>query len=191
MKYFKSTCAGLLLVLCSVSSGAHATLITNGTLEADLDTGVITDNLTRRLYTGFNVLDSTFENIVAAIGPGGMYDGWAFATSKESDEFLDGGQFLTVQRSDGLSPDDYHISASLEFHGFVYYVIDTFNDGQFQASSSLRLSNDLIDGFGGTDANPNYVLLYKDGIPVAEPATLAIFALGLMGLGLRRFKKKS
>ncbi|WP_241242239.1 PEP-CTERM sorting domain-containing protein [Thalassotalea sp. G2M2-11] len=49
----------------------------------------------------------------------------------------------------------------------------------------------IVENYSRDGANLNYIRMTRSSTDVPEPSTLAIFALGMMGLASRRFKKQS
>ncbi|MDO6447550.1 PEP-CTERM sorting domain-containing protein [Colwellia sp. 1_MG-2023] len=85
---------------------------------------------------------------------------------------------------------------------FVYYGSDSDNDEKFKLASvhsdydvnASRYGNRAViygDHASSSDKYESYGIALIRRVEVPEPSTLAIFALGMMGLVLRQFKKQS
>jgi len=81
-----------------------------------------------------------------------------------------------------------------------YFNLDWINDGNGPSNDfqGFTLSNDFVNlksvRFNGVGGTKNFFSIDNIGynrVDVPEPSTLAIFALGMIGLASRRFKKQS
>jgi len=185
-KLLKATCIGLIFSVCGLLNTANATLIEldDWWLQTDAHGGLRQSTYNEDVYfavakTNFSLTD-TFE----------MINGYHWASTAEADAIFgnnsnwsgnhvyynQGGwsayQWEGVNRvmfmlSDSLSTNKYkHAGNYDEFRLNTYANIDSYS---------------LKAGF----------MLIKDDVNVPEPSTLAIFALGIIGLASRRFKKQS
>jgi len=133
--------------------------------------------ITNASYSGSNHVTafSTLDDDTRLSMSGGTVDGASF-------DF-----FLNIY-TDFVDWDDYSDSLSLKIssdgNAFMY-LPENENFEQTDLRFAIINNNDdsAVADYGFTSR-----ILSND---VPEPSTLAIFALGLMGLGLRRFKKQS
>ncbi|WP_246128955.1 PEP-CTERM sorting domain-containing protein [Colwellia demingiae] len=178
LKMLKAVIAGLIL---SVSSIANAGLINVSYLE-------ITNAKGDWLQVGEVIANDMFNNDVALTG-------FATATAPHQWSAISGPE----KAIDGITLGNYNLGQIFheQFKGSTLTV--TFDS--LQDLSSIQIfgrtdccsSRDIYNvSFYGEDSN--LIATYTDiapgvSIDVPEPSTLAIFALGIMGLAGRRFKK--
>jgi len=188
IKMLKAAVAGLIL---SASGFANAGLINlTGTID-DLDDYIITEfeitaaGTVRGWTDSFNDFEN-FDPIVSL---------WA----------SDGSWILTNDDNSSINPatQSYYDSGFESFlaAGTYYFTVSSFNS--FPLTTENLFSGSPFDGVAESQKTfyetnyPNMGMDYSiwfDGADsaraVPEPSTLAIFALGIMGLASRRFKKQ-
>lgn len=209
-----------LAVLLLLASGmANAGLITIGglTLENAGDS-YVTDHANNVDYLRWDLVkDFNYSDLTTAIQTGNAYAGWSIATNEEANNFvnalLDGtsncdtvvdfasctttysfADFTTLMGS------SYDGNASITYAWFLSDNAIGQQVGYVEAQSGrLNKQNewasiarsDTWSRSGRSSGSPIGFMLYRDSVEVPEPSTLAIFALGLMLLTSRRFKKQS
>lgn len=181
-KYFLLICA-----LFSIS--VQATLIDLGDYT--------TDTVANRDWLDLSFTDNmSYESVLAETALGGTLEGWTIATHLDVYEFFDnaGGDgdysdtnnasvFFTLYPLWGQMP--YFNNTSW------FYVEDlalnSSTSGKIVwANSSVEYSQGFTD-FNEYNKNIGAALYRTSTVP--EPSALAIFALGILGLASRRFKK--
>lgn len=88
MNKSKKIALGVLLSLSSIAASAE--IITFGDLSTDATYDVIADTVIGREYLRFNTDIMTYEETISEIESGGIYEGWSFANSAISDDFIGG-----------------------------------------------------------------------------------------------------
>ena len=201
----------LALLGLSVSS-VNASIVTYGNLTSDGATDFITDTVTGRQYKRFDTFNLSYTATVAAVGSGGVYEGWSIANSIISDQFIEGlfggatpcsgaipvhtqcGQLAGWSDGDlGLSRngnyDNWAYISSLDTPGRIEMHIGV---GQIDWQGTVRDIDDWLtigDLDAWTDPSPINLLLYKDISPVPVPAAVWLFGtalIGLIGFGKRK-----
>jgi len=210
-KFLNTALTGLILSATCLVNVANSGIITHGYLTTDDASNYITDTNTGRLYTRFDAFDWTVAQTLTAIESDGEFEGWNVMTSTQADEFIAAalGRATTSCHTSnfgticggisGWSDGDFGASFdhNEDYFGFIDlkagergYAVGEI--GYFSGNSIRRHDNwgyeATMDGYNSSHAIN--LTLYKDiKMDVPEPSTLAIFALGLMGLASRRFKK--
>ena len=80
---------------------AHAVVITHGNLTTDDTTNFITDTTSGRQYTRLDAFNLNVAGTLAAIAPGGAFEGWSVATSSVADDFIAAALGLSSTACDG------------------------------------------------------------------------------------------
>lgn len=197
MKFF----AILIIIGMSLISGfSQASLINNTNTFTDTDTGYEWLKLS-------NTLNYSYEDIITnQLSLGGDFEGWTLA--KRSDLFE---LFTSVGWSTRDSGGNQTIfapsivNALQPLFGKTHVALDNTwmhyeDESSWGNTSGMRLSGNYVI-FNRNDfsvASDSYdfvgVALYRVATTehelVSEPSTLVIFALGLIGLVSRRFKKQ-
>jgi hypothetical protein len=195
LKILKFATALLITVWVSV---AHATVIPYGTADINLDSGLITDRITGRIYTGLDVTDLTYADALATIGVNGMYEGWTL--DYQAGVGWSSGPGINVRIYDGITPEDVQYVSDNGIWGFVFKeydpeFLDPNNNNKFNIDDwqfgNVFSDIDVKPIFGPGSLERVYILVSRDAIDVAEPSIHTIFALALMGLAYRRLKKQS
>jgi hypothetical protein len=200
-KFLKSILASFIVLINSVANAGLINLIDNGDFEAD--------------YTGQNVPSwvqltggNSGSNIRTFIGDTGSNQ-VAYMQGHNSGYSLS----QTVNVSAGVEYDfsfdwgeggdafrDVYLRADIYENGSVVASSDWLTAGLntnvlFNQQFSFTPTSGLIDvRFQETSARRVFVFIDNVSLTtesVPEPSTLAIFALGMMGLASRRFKKQS
>ena len=210
---FKFVKTALISTALIVSSFAHSTIITHGDLTSDDTTDIIYNTVTGVEYLRFDTFQLSYADTVAAVGNGGAYEGWSIADSLASDAFLSGllgGNSLcdgavdygtvcgtVVDWSDG----DFGQSGNpgWDYYSFISTLSTPDRTAQHIGLFSIRDNgvvydyDDWTNSTSGTSNGINLLLFRSTIAPnaVPEPSTLAIFALGIIGLASRRFKEHS
>jgi hypothetical protein len=204
-----------LVVSLTMSSVASASVITTGTLDYDNVSNVITDNVSGETYLGWDMVkDLDYAQTVAITSAGGFYSDWHIATQTEAYSFYNAatgtgvadvsgvqdvftaniGAFVDGERfgdsydtnSDWvwtLSDDPYDAGllggvGPLDFYDTLYAFIDT-DAYSVNRGSSENVGWLLVGGTGGATS------------AVPEPSIIALFGLGLVGIGFARRKRQS
>jgi hypothetical protein len=208
-----------LAVLLLLASGmANAGLITIGglTLENAGDS-YVTDHVNNVDYLRWDqVKDLSYSELTTALQTGNAYDGWEIASNGEANDFvnalLDGTSSCDEVTGTSYCSMDINFRAFELMMGISYDSVTNLNFAFFLSDNGIYYEvgyvqryNDMIlkinewdsiaesDNYSASGQNPESpigFLLYRDNTEVPEPSTLAIFALGMIGLASRRFKKK-
>jgi hypothetical protein len=198
---------GLILSACCFLNIANAGIITtHGYLTSDADTDFVTDTNSGRLYTRFDAFNLSYADTLTAIGSGGAYDGWSIASSYEADDWYAAAFGLAATPCTGIASFEQEcgtLSGWVDgaFGASRYSYVDLFafinTDGGWQqiGLGEIRDNGEVRDLSKWSDVASldKYaainLLLFKESTSVPEPSTLAFFALGMIGLVSRRFKK--
>jgi len=195
-----------------VASGfAHSALITHGDLTSDDTTDIIINTVTGVEYLRLDTFQMTYAETLAAVASGGIYDGWAVADSIASDAFINGllggtsacdgavAFFTTCGIVTGWVDGDFGLA--YDNMGDLYAYISTLTTPGITAQEvgvgwlygdGILYDTDDIMRYTDADSHSSInFLLYRDNLMVTEPSSLAVFALGMIGLSIRRFKKQS
>jgi len=214
LKFLNITLMVVMLSASGLLNSANASIITHGNLTTDTDSNVIIDTQTGRQYLRFDEFDLTYAETLGATSTGGIYEEWNIATVSISDDFIQA-LFPTNLNNPCITDDVTPIGTEC---GIISNWVDdslgfSFNENWdyfAYLNNSLGLNNiglvQLVDNgvvrdheqWGSSTTldevnslgDPVHLLLYKDGTEVPEPSTLAICALGVVGLALRRFNKQ-
>jgi hypothetical protein len=197
----------------ATSSFANAGIITHGDLTTDTETNYITDTNSGRMYTRLDAFNLNIDDTHMMLISGAAFDGWSIVTKEVVDDFYNALLGVDVSPCVGQM-EQYSVNCgtvdgwtSLDFgFGFSntdnYFAYDNGNPGQVGLGGIYRTGRvadignwathtQWQDYYGPTTGSPINYMLYKDSVEVPEPSTLAIFALGMIGLASRRFKKPS
>jgi hypothetical protein len=203
-----------LVVSLTLSSVASASVITTGTLGYDNVSNVITDNVSGETYLGWDMVkDLDYAQTLAITSAGGFYSDWHIASQTEAYSFynaatgagvvdvlglvqlsgfsisymVDGARFGDSYGS--ISDRAWHLSDESKEAGSIFvegpeYL--TLYDGMATISWTDRHSHGgsypstsavgwlLVGGTGGATS------------AVPEPSIIALFGLGLVGIGFAR-----
>jgi len=208
-KFLKAGAAGIILTAGCIAQVANAGLITQGNLTYDNTGEIISNNANTREYLALDVLATlTYAQTVEATTTG-AYIAWSIATSVIAQGFIDelfGGTSACSLLDDftetcGSLPGWHDGKLGISFASnldALLYLHDDIND----VKMTYMLAGGVVHDYGNSIANYDAYsggnidisfLLYRDvqNQIVHEPTTLAIFALGMIGLASRRFKKES
>jgi hypothetical protein len=205
-----------LAVLLLLASGmANAGLITIGglTLENAGDS-YVTDHANNVDYLRWDqVVDFNYSELSTALHAGNAYEGWSIAGNVEANNFvnalLDGTSNCDAVAGIATCTEDYSFTDFTTLMGSSYDASTDYTLAWFLSDNDVGAEVGFIetaaDGsmfkmneWNSVD-NSDVVqsqerigfMLYRVHVEVPEPSTLAIVALGLMGLTSRRFKKQS
>ena len=200
-------------MLLALSASVNATTYTYGNLTSDDTTNFIADTVTGREYLRFDTLNMSYADTVAAIGTGGLYDGWSIANSDIADDFysaiLGGGstpcsgatQYGTLCGSltgwvDGVFGASYY-----DYNDYFYYLsTNTTPDFSTQQDVGLAhiysggiIDNDDWGSFSNSDYyNIDFLLYNDDGLsaPSTVPVPAAAWLFGSALLGFFGFSRR-
>jgi hypothetical protein len=206
----------LIFIFIGFTSASEASLIRQGTDVFAWDTSGNKD-----WYIASATLDMTYSDILLEMSLGNRFYGWSFAKRVDlyqlynslggngSYEYYSGlDQYVNRLVADEIISAlgrTYGIGIpAFDNHAYTYLLTHE-NDGFNYAnllnanySSSGQLTSGFMYGLDGSKwgDNPNvsyfsFALIRDHATEVPEPTTLAIFALGMIGLASRRFKKQS
>jgi hypothetical protein len=201
-----------LVVSLTMSSVASASVITTGTLDYDNVSNVITDNVSGETYLGWDMVKDITHAQTAAITTGvGFYSDWHIASQTEAYNFYIAatgsgivdvigvqydvtflGSFVDGERfGDSFEPlyEDYVAFLSDEGSELGLMWIDAgglviydgwanFSDLDYY-TGTWGIGMLLVGGTGGATS------------AVPEPSIIALFGLGLVGIGFARRKRQS
>jgi len=217
-KSLNAVLAGLVLSASCLVNVANAGIITIGDLSSDSDGHTIVDNVSGREYLRFDEFHLSYADTLASVLSGGIYEDYKIADSTIMDDFTNklfgvnnnscstNGSVQTfcgtlIGWQDGVFGSSYNANHDLfgylNTSGSSNVVSYMQIDYNAQGSNVIDIPNwttVALDQHNLASGHPINLVLYKDSsnsTSVPEPSTLAIFALGIMGLASRRFKKKS
>lgn len=211
-KLLNTVFAIIILSLTSISNVANAGLVTLGALSTNDDDSVfINDTLNNREWTKWNKTQGlTLTELQAELTPGGLYDGWKVAHIEDMEllvESLFHGQYQSPPCTSNIAcgnkdRDDliamFGAQTSISITNQIFFL----SDNDYSNEVGMMVWNFLgevkkINEWGSIAVADSRNLkaiggfqLYRELNDVPEPSTLAIFALGLMGLAARRYQKK-
>mgnify|MGYP000594871014 CR=1 FL=1 len=204
MKFIKSALVSLIIAACSFSNVANAGLIdfegVAGTQQYDY---ISVSNSALDLGDGFFLSNQTASTFGTFIIGSNYNSSWGNAVSSgihglgfyNTISVIDkGGDIFDALSINAGSV--YDNNTSIRIEGFLSGVLtNTFTTGNYNVfeSSNVALNFVGIDSIkfslvGGSSALIDD--LVTSSVQVPEPSTLAIFALGMIGLASRRFKKQ-
>ncbi len=221
LKYFKSALTGSLLAMACLVNAAYAGIIDYGnlTLENASDT-YVTDSVSGYDWLRWDQVKTlNYSQLLNSIGVGGEFEGWHIAHNEQMNDFvnalLPGGSDCDSEVITGACTTDLDFTAFSTLMGISYDNLETLSLAWFltdgDGQNEIGLVQAWDDGLMWKD-NDNNSIAYTDGFSdagllppvgfqlyrlspntsnVPEPSTLAIFALGMIGLASRRFKKQS
>jgi hypothetical protein len=199
--------AALVSVVLSVSGFANAGLIPYG-IQADIDTSTLTNNgwslnfqsgwgsqsahdyemfagIALDEYIFIGALDTGTTNI--ALGAAILYsDLLNYTSDNNTNEYNGAAWYFRNDYSMGFAA----IGETVNLNS-----ADTASDGGADSKLSWHMHDDFTAGYrlgdwtSNSDGKYEKVVFRASSIDVPEPSTLAIFALGLIGLASRRYKK--
>ncbi len=217
IKFLRVAAIGTLLSIYTLVNAAYAEIITTGAMTYDDTTpDYVSDSLNHREWLRWDIVeDYTYNEIFHATDIGGEYEDWTMASSEDmnvlvqalyGDEYANSCTSTTINEVCGNFEFDIIKSMFGEREGSTGYDSVAFlSEGITEVGllgvntdeNILRKYNDWvsIDGkdrwHGSGSSSISYQLYRETGATaVNEPATLAIFALGIIGLRMRRFKKQ-
>lgn len=211
------------MILCAsavlFSSGAQATLFTQGNLVYDDTTGIISGDGYE--YLGFGIgANWTYAETIAATSPGGAYESFSIALTADADRFIksllggadnpcsvingiDNGR-TTCGTLTGWTDNKFgttfegdadlvwfEADESTTDAGYVLMRLDGVVD-QIEGGTSYAVTDQYAAGGGIFDAAAPWLLVREaasTGGSVPNPSVFALFALGLAGLRVARRSK--
>ena len=213
---FKSISITLTVLSFAISTAANAAVITHGYLTTDNTTNYITDTTTGRQYMRFDESSLTYAETIAAVGVGGIYEGWTIADSTIADDFYSailgvsdtpctGANSETIcGYISGWTQSDFGASGVNSGTESFFYL--SSNDTPDKTEALIGLGNwrtsdgrlqdtddwhDIAQAdFTGSIGDGVSYLLYNDAAVVPVPSAVWLFGSGLIGLvGFAKRKK--
>jgi len=202
-----------LVVSLTMSSVASASVMTTGTLNYDTDSNVITDSVSGETYLGWDMVKNLDYDGTVDITTGvGFYSDWHIATQTEAYDFYRAATGSTIvdvigsqtetsgldSLADGMRFGDSYISSG-DWVGFLSDESSAI--GQLVGSGAGLQINDNWTSISYLDTyccnqSHDVGLLLVGGTAgatsaVPEPSIIALFGLGLVGIGFARRKRQS
>lgn len=204
-------------IILAAAQTVPATPITIGALSSNDDgsTDIIIDTLNNREWLRWDVIATLdYQQTLDSFLPGGAYAGYNLARQVDAQLFLNaffspstspctvfstnsqvlcGGGGATSSERRSLFGGNYYFTDSVAWYlsddgvnqevGNLYdYSTELFVTPQWGSLAATDGQNQAISAIGW--------LAYKTTTTVPEPSTIAIFGLGLMGLGLNRRRQR-
>ncbi len=203
-KLLSNTLIALLFFLATYSISSQATLIDNGLYTTDSDTGLDWLDLTET--GGYN-----YAGIGIELQEDGVFYGWRRATNDEAnflmlqfglysarqDHRYDRGLVDAIDLGISFLGDTWREQAHVRgFWGaveqpnigsLVYYIGGEFEPLAQRLEVSINSPSVVLEYTSFSRYNLGHYLVRSTSVP--EPSTLAIFALGMIGLIQRQLKK--
>jgi hypothetical protein len=210
-----------LVVSLTLSSVASASVITTGTLEYDNVSNVITDNVSGETYLGWDMAkDLNYAQTVAVTTGVGLSPDWHIASQAEAYSFYNAATGAGIADVSGIQDFSANIGAVADgvpfgdsFNGtidVVFFLGAESEDAGFILSDSvdgLLRFNDGFASFNDTDYfstsgdahgdsqfdsyHVSWLLVGGTAAVVPEPSIIALFGLGLVGIGFAHRKCQS
>lgn len=181
IKMLKAAVAGLFL---SVSGFANAGLIIEDSTDITSDS--------EEYINAFNLTETSYENIFMELIAKGDYGG--NSPFEYIELYIDGNLLakwdystIGISVTENYAHFDYTLSGVVSISDALWTTISADN------ILNVTWKNSSEVHFYPTEGGPDYVNFSLQGDliqQVPEPSTLAIFALGIIGLASRRFKKQ-
>jgi len=219
-RYFSTALIGLSLSICTLVNVASATLITEtwqGKVTETVNNNLfqvretlswtVTYDNTSLIMNDWNDgpdgVANTDDDYIDWVGDATCPSGWyckgvtLFANAKMDLSNITDRMHTYISQQDGWLIDIYDRNYTQRYTYFGRYPIaKTLHDSLYFKSQSGYGAADgaslqLFTNLGSLQVSMGELkLVASDGIAVSEPTTLTIFALGMMGLVSRRFKKQ-
>ena len=210
-----------LVVSLTMSSVASASVITTGTLEYDNVSNVITDNVSGETYLGWDMVkDLDYAQTVAITTGTGLYNDWHIASQTEAYSFYNAatGAGVSDVVGDQIHSDDIGVyvdgerfgGSSAPLQDYAWFLSDGLlpagNLQLYSRYTDLSLTeifctldctdyNSINGNIAGDSQSSGYnigwLLVGGSTTVVPEPSIIALFALGLVGIGFARRKRQS
>jgi hypothetical protein len=200
-----------LVVSLTMSSVASASVITTGTLDYDNVSNVITDNVSGETYLGWDMVkDLDYAETVLITAVGGLYSDWHIASQTEAYSFYNAATGAGYADTSGPQITDSYIASfdngklfgdsyDSNLYDYAWFLSDESQEVGYLELASLLTINDNFSTIvvsdrwsASTDANTiGWLLVGGTAAVVPEPSIIALFGLGLVGIGLARKKRQS
>ena len=210
-----------LVVSLTMSSVASASVITTGTLEYDNVSNVITDNVSGETYLGWDMAkDLNYAQTVAVTTGVGLGSDWHIASQAEAYSFYNAATGAGIADVSGIQDFSASIGAGADgvrfgdsfggFSEFVFFLGAESVDAGFirlEGVIGLIQIHDGLLSFNNTDVfstsgdasgvtqpyshNVSWLLVGGTAWVVPEPSIIALFGLGLVGIGFARRRRQA
>jgi hypothetical protein len=200
-----------LVVSLTMSSVASGSVITMGTLDYDNVSNVITDNVSGETYLGWDMVkDLDYAQTVAITTGVGLYSDWHIASQTEAYSFYNAAAGTTLV--DVLGPQQ-GMSVIGDFvdggpfgesftgnQDMAFFLGDeAMQVGTLDAryESGYLIIRDQIGGITWSDEQSRsptpigWLLVGGTTTAVPEPSIIALFGLGLVGIGFARRRRQA
>jgi hypothetical protein len=212
---FKVLKAAIAVMLIAISTASSASLVI-GSLKLEVGDNHVSDSLNNLEWLRWDQVKSlNYSQLLTQLSAGRDWDGWNIADNDYANKFVnatlgdirsctsltlnevcassfDHSQFKRVMGFGSSPSRNFAFFLSPSTSAEVGNLQSNFDTGLIKQNrwSSIAVSDDYSEGGSRADAQIGF-MLYRDAVQVNAPATLAIFALGMIGLASRRFKKQS
>jgi hypothetical protein len=200
-----------LVVSLTMSSVASASVITTGTLDYNNVSNVITDSNSGETYLGWDMVkDLDYAQTVLITAAGGFYSDWHIASQTEAYSFYNAATGAGFADTSGpqsnssvlggfVNGERFGDSCDSLYFDYSWFLGDESAEvGYLELSSSLTIAdnwNSITTSNHYSDpASPNpigWLLVGGTAAVVPEPSIIALFGLGLVGIGFARRKRQS
>jgi hypothetical protein len=218
MRKFTTVIAALVVSL-TMSSVASASVITTGNLDYNNVSNVITDSISGETYLGWDLVKAlNYDQTIDITFAGGLYDDWHIATQTEAYNFYNAATGAGIADGAGTQVNSTTIGAFVDGvpfgdnGGSVYDYAFFLSDEAGYEVGILELRGNLnrvrmFEGWGdffdsdfhsltpppphSPRAQIGWLLVGGSTTKLPEPSIIALFGLGLVGIGFARRRRQA
>ncbi len=219
LKFLKTTLVATFIIGSSFFANAGLITIGSLTLEQAGDT-YVQDSLNGLEWLQWDEVKALkYSELSTQLATGGTYEGWRIARNDDANLFIDAlfngwhtdtcnstksYEYCWTQSPSPAPIKDFEQLMGVSYGGYWNYAW-FLSDNNFEREvgyielyestqtgpTRVRKNNEWASIASSDSLSSIGFMLVREAQDVPEPSALAIFALGMMGLASRRFKKKS